>query len=527
MPTQQSTAVSGPSVHPRQHAERLRQKRRQVARACEACRVHRVRCDDNQPCSQCKSRGQRCSNRNIATTPTLAGAHDQIAQLRQKVQELELKLAQERSKTSVSPSQPPSTPLCSSSSPYQDFHLGDLYPDHNREYKKQVWEGVQLRPTRALHDTWFGPSSLYFFIKRLSLSLSAFFRHPQSVDRMLLNSASSRNLLDGPTAPREEKSTASGVEATSDDAVAELSPIQEEYFLNFFWESYHTSLYAVLDETEFKKQYLSLWTSGKARKPSALVDIVLAMSIQYAISKLPQGLQEGNVESTDATIAGQWHYRRCQRLLTYEMESPTIGTLQCHLLCAIYLCGGSYHNMVDISCGLAVRTAYMLGLHLDPPPTMSVREREARRRLWWSVYVLDSKTGMKLGRPFLLHESHAMPHLPGDNLEIATLSGSTFAPIGDNVTWLSFNLHHAKLFKVVRAAHTAFYDRDINLHDDQMIWDDAQALEASAQLLLPHTKFLQAWIDEVPDALKTKRQNKGCPLSTDGSALEIEQFAPL
>ena len=36
-------------------------KRIQVSRACDWCRVHRVKCDSEQPCHNCRSRGAQCS----------------------------------------------------------------------------------------------------------------------------------------------------------------------------------------------------------------------------------------------------------------------------------------------------------------------------------------------------------------------------------------------------------------------------------------------------------------------------------
>ncbi|KAH8422160.1 Transcription factor [Colletotrichum scovillei] len=65
-----------------------------------------------------------------------------------------------------------------------------------------------------------------------------------------------------------------------------LNPIQEEYFVNLFWQSYHTSLYAIIDEAEFKKEYQALYLdvpSGYTRKPSALVDIVVAMCMHHDV----------------------------------------------------------------------------------------------------------------------------------------------------------------------------------------------------------------------------------------------------
>ncbi|KAE9366572.1 hypothetical protein N431DRAFT_384435 [Stipitochalara longipes BDJ] len=529
--TVQPTGGSNASEFPeRQLPPLLRQKRSQVARACDGCRAHRTRCDNNRPCSNCKEKGRHCSNSGAAKVTTLSQAYDEIEHLKQKVQELEVKLKREQERTVSSDQHIHHLPTPPSLSPPQFSQAENISPRHG-ERKKKSWDGIQLRPARSPHETWFGPSSLYYFIKRLSICLSSSLQETHLADHMLLDSESSGKLLDGPTTTHEENMIHAGMPSPSiqDPSIAPyLTPTQEEYFISLFWQSYHTSQYAVLDEAEFKEHHQSLWMGAdNIRKSSALVDIVLAMCMQYGISTLPASQQKAIAENDDATIAGRWHYRRCQALLTHEMESPTVSTLQCHLLSALYLCGGSFHNMVDSSCALAVRTAYILGLHLDPPKTMSLKEQEKRRRLWWAVYVLDSKISMKLGRPFLLHDSHSMPRLPGDNFETAMLSGSTFAPLGDSATWLSFNLHNIKLFITVRAAYTAFYDGDLELRDGQTIWNNPPALERSAELMRSHTKHIEEWVNGVPSALKTQRHNNGQSLSTDGSALDIEQFAPL
>lgn len=93
--------------------------------------------------------------------------------------------------------------------------------------------------------------------------------------------------------------------------------------------------------------------------------------MQYGIAFIPRvGINvnaKADVVANDATIAGRWFYRRCQKLLTAESESPSITTLQCHILSVIYLCNASFQNMAHSTLALAVRTAQILGLHLEPP----------------------------------------------------------------------------------------------------------------------------------------------------------------
>ncbi|TVY68103.1 Transcription factor asqA [Fusarium oxysporum f. sp. cubense] len=491
----------------------IRRKRKQVGRACDGCRLQRIKCDNSVPCLNCRTRGRECSNNNAPTVTTLPQAQDEIDKLRRRVKELEAQLLQARnSETPTSQQQEPTPP---GGSPAL------TRPATLESSKTKFWDGVYLRPARSPHSAWFGPSSLYFFIHRLSTFLSA------QADHMLIHLASNLEQLGQPTVTQDSSRLLAPLTRVNEEGFY-LTPVQEGYFINLYWETYHTCIYAVVDEASFKAHYQSLYVdvpAGSPRKPSALVDIILAMCMQYHTSALPCGQQGNILEDNDATMAGRWYYRRAQTLLACEVESPSISTLQCHLLCALYVCGGSFHNMADTTISLAIRTAYMLGLHLDPPPTMPRHEREFRRRLWWSVFEADSKVGMKVGRPFLIRDSYVMPDLPSDTLEVAIESGSAFPPIGDNATWLSLNLQRTKLYQTARALNQAFYGHELRVAEGHSVYDDPNTMEDLANTWSPKTIALTEWTKQIPRALKTSRKY-GSPYSLDDSILGIEQFAP-
>ncbi|KAL4779262.1 putative Zn(II)2Cys6 transcription factor [Aspergillus varians] len=502
-----------PQLPPRQ------KKRAQVARACGSCRVRRIKCDNNIPCSNCLVNGTDCSKSKGSASLglTLSQAHQEIASLRQKVSELETELQSRPKKKSVSSIPVQLTPTSTSSlSPGSDGRTKEDTPS-------RYWGGVHFCPARSPNSLWLGPSSLYAYIQRLSAFMSPRLHQEHIPHQMCPISASDNKLLDRPVAGSDLFPST----GTPSNGVY-LSPLQEDFFLNYFWQMYHVSLCPILDEAQFKQHYQSLLDhGGKERRPSALVDIVVATCMQYHISTLPVSAQgSGLVEGKDALVAGRWHFWRGQTLLSYELESPSISTLQCHLLCAFYLCGGSFHNMMDTAVGTAVRTAYILGLHENPPPGMPEPEREMRRRLWWSVYLMDTRAGMKLGRPFMLNTSHTMPDLPSDSLEAAAMSGSSFVPVDENTTWLSFSLYQTMLYQVARAAYTAFFNTDFQLQQDNTIWDDPRALQTGAEILAQHIQPLVNWRDSIPEALRLKRQDNGRPFSTDGTQLAMEEFAP-
>ncbi len=256
--------------------------------------------------------------------------------------------------------------------------------------------------------------------------------------------------------------------------------------------------------------------------------------MQYGMASKP-GLGHGGSsasaegDSRDPVIAGRWYFQRCQALLASQLESPSLTTLQCQILSAAYLCTGCFPNMADSACALAVRTAYMLGLHIEPSLEMPKRQREIRKRLWWALYIQDSKFSMKLGRPFLLNPPNATCSLPGDDREEALSSGSFFTPIGDGVTWLTFNVENIKLFQSFRAAYNAFYRGPgaVSIFIDQAGKDASNSIEAQAKFMAPYIDRIEDWVKGVPETLTTKRSSNGIRFSTDGSSFEIEEFASL
>ncbi|OTB20786.1 hypothetical protein K445DRAFT_313261 [Daldinia sp. EC12] len=541
-PTPRSSESGPNSASPNgSQPPRPRQKRSQVARACDYCRVHRIKCDNNHPCLNCQTRGGQCSNDRTNGVRTLPHAFREIERLKQRNQELQKELEEERSRNrnqAVTPARPsssqlPTPPNISSISNSSITSPPSSSPSEALS-SKRYWEGIYTNTARSASKTWYGPSSLLYFISRLHDFLASSLQQHLPESSLHPNSAS--RILDGPTSPPDKQSDAPDRLPADDSIKAKeyLTATQEEYFLDLYWQSHHTSL-LVLDEDDFRRHYKSLWIgSRKKRKPSALVDIVLALCMQYGMARgrgnNNSALGNANVDTDDATLAGRWHYCRCQNLLACEMESPTISTLQCNILSVVWLCCASFQNMADSTLAITARTAQMLGLHLPPPQGMPQREREMRKRLWWSIYVAESKTSMKLGRPFMLHVSHVTCGLPADDHEAAAQSGSGFAPLDDDVTWLSWNLYNTKLVLAARDVYTAFYDKypDFVENDgNQAIYDAPEAMEMYADFLITRMRALEQWAKDVPNALKTQRKNNGIPFSTDLSPVEIEQFAPL
>lgn len=68
--------------------------------------------------------------------------------------------------------------------------------------------------------------------------------------------------------------------------------------------------------------------------------------------------------------------------------------------------------------GLATRMALSLGLHRELPEwSISLLQREMRRRVWWGLYMFDSGASTTFGRPILLPGEEAMDVRPVLNID--------------------------------------------------------------------------------------------------------------
>ena len=149
-------------------------------RACDWCRKQRIKCDNHQPCFNCKSRGGACSNEAISTD-TQPHAYREIDRLRNQVRDLERQLQQERG--SAGPGAGRHLP----SPPDPD----DASPDaaatvEGRSRHQRCWRGILIRTARSPHETWCGPSSLYYyFLGRMTTFINSAMLRTDTVDRML------------------------------------------------------------------------------------------------------------------------------------------------------------------------------------------------------------------------------------------------------------------------------------------------------------------------------------------------------
>lgn len=320
--------------------------------------------------------------------------------------------------------------------------------------------------------------------------------------------------------------------------VEDLSREQEEHFLVLLWQAYHC-IYPIIPEEEFQTHYNSLWVAindQTPRQPSALVDSMLAVSMQFGSSFLvddDDDMAGGGAESRAShfTTAAHTFYCRSQCALMDALEHPSIPSLQSHIYCIIYLYNIANLDSAHALLGLAIRIAQMLRLHIRPLGPVAQVTQELYSRIWWTLYQLDSQISMMLGRPPLISLDEVGCAIPSDKDDAVGISATVLvAPPEEEITWLSFHVQYIRLTAAARGVHAAFSARCVEVlqkKEFQDIHEDPPTLESLGSFMGSEVRAMFDWVQNVPRSLKNQRKGSGEPFSTDRTPLNLNPASPL
>ncbi|XEV06036.1 hypothetical protein FSHL1_011323 [Fusarium sambucinum] len=445
-----------------------RAKRAQVSRACDWCRLTRVKCDSTRPCRNCKQAKRECVNSGRDDFKSVAAATKEVQRLRTQVQELENKLL----------------------SPSISSGRGDT------GYRRsQRWKGVRINGVQ------YGSSSLVYFSHRLSAFIETDLE---------------------PKTPSKSHQSPPSTPSNCD----RLQREQQDALLDLYWQGYH-AIYPVLEEAAFRQHYDSLW-HGNMRQACPLVDIVIALCIQFGSS------YTANDTLVMPDQPGYDFYLQAQQSLNSSLEAPTFILVQCYFLSAIYLLAFKQTNSAYMMMRSAVSAAESLGLQFDDNDSgtqvnTDIRSTSVGPRLWRCLVTLDTQISLDLGRPFAVADIQPQDQAEPESDEVAQLAGPNFDFSGSFINWLRFVHERQSLFRIAREIHTelvAVVEGSLEEIQQTDFYQHPASREKCAKYLSEQLKRLKAWVEELPESLKTPRV-QGVPFSVDRSKLNLSQTDPL
>ena len=457
----------------------------------------------------------------------------EIERLGARVKELEEQVKQYETREALASLPTPPLPIAepAEASSHDSPWVTNEVPEETPGTRK-YWEGLRIKDPGTNNTFYYGASSTLYFTARITGYLKQELRGLYDESRLQPSKASISFASPLSTLRKVDRCEFEYGEHT--EVLAEDLPrIQEETFLNLFWQSYHC-LYPIISETGFREHYETLWANlppnrASTRRASPLVDIMLAICMQYGATffnlRKETAAYKVDVDDDDASIAGRGFYARCQKLLSYDLERPSITTLQCYIFSVIYAWNASFLNTADNTLAIAIRTAHMLGLDHEPPTSLPPGDRAIHRRLWWVLYLLNSQLAIALGRPFLMHMPAINCEVLRDDEEQAVMASSSLTSEHTKINWLAYYMQSVKLMLAVRAVHAAFGEKTsslIHTNDAKDMHEDPKLMESLANFLKKATRKIQDWVDKVPAELTNARKRSGEPFSTHRSEINID-----
>ncbi|CAL5869176.1 uncharacterized protein PFLUO_LOCUS3404 [Penicillium psychrofluorescens] len=383
-------------------------------RACTSCRHRKIKCDGEKPCEACRwyKKSDQChysdprpSRRHVEKLSTTLDeyrsvlgrlfpnlAPESLVNLpREKLLELTSGTASQVSGMNLPHPASPAT------SPSVEAHVSPLSNEDDN------LESLQSMP-EELPDSRHA-SSADLLVEGVSddvnaLSLSA--RQPSSYLGVSSIQAALKVIvwLDPGAAAYFARTPANGPEYTTSEPSGwqhqpvtppqALIPPTEIQMLDAYF-LYFQAFAPLIDEQSFRETYLT----GRRRDDYwlALLNIVLALGSIAAT---------GHDDRTHRT-----YFLRCKG----HLSLTSLGDSHLETIQALGLIGGWYCHYISQPhlawslMGAALRMASSLGMHKEftdtrqQPSPARIASMDLKRRIWWSLFCMDTWGGMTLGRP--------------------------------------------------------------------------------------------------------------------------------
>ncbi|KAF7560098.1 hypothetical protein G7046_g4051 [Stylonectria norvegica] len=220
---------------------------------------------------------------------------------------------------------------------------------------------------------------------------------------------------------------------------------QTDMYLEAYFTTIHVA-YPFIPKSSFLRKYHSLPSSRSAvhLDSSWLAQLYAVLAIgAYYSSFVGQSNQ-----SPSTKLLHQRYFQRSVYLSELGKLQRSVGNVSTLLTQCFYLLAVSKTDGCWITLGTAIRLAQSVGLHTN---IENEKDAETRRRVWYSLYVLDRLLSLQLGRPPAICDQYCYTYLPSrtDDLQHDWDSGDLATIPDDEPSVGDYFLHVIELSSIV------------------------------------------------------------------------------
>ncbi|PWY78194.1 hypothetical protein BO70DRAFT_294181 [Aspergillus heteromorphus CBS 117.55] len=232
---------------------------------------------------------------------------------------------------------------------------------------------------------------------------------------------------------------------------------------------------------------------------TAIILMIFAVSTLYEEQR-PSRQVDGWCQSHPSE---QW-YAASKYMTSLESGPPRLESVQARLGQCLYLLATSRANECWYSFGTALQLVTAMGLHRKCPGKRlkggnTYLDRELRKRILWSAYMLDRYLSIMFGRPRLLHDEDIDQHLPEEVNDEDMLQDDPARRSGSADCMMIASILHFKLGRILGDISRQLYTVNPSSR--------SPALETAARL----TSELEQWKATAPALFNSVRATSLIP----------------
>ncbi|OJJ42358.1 hypothetical protein ASPZODRAFT_137296, partial [Penicilliopsis zonata CBS 506.65] len=362
-------------------------RRRKTRLACISCRIRKTGCDGGRPaCGTCVVRGRPDQCVYQADARPRVPAASQPESVTRFVYTAHMR-------RSPSPSRTKS--LGNPTPPYTESLVDPDLVHLNRSSSVAVSNGnssTTHAPSFDDEGAIFGPSSNHAFIRRVAAAASVASEDDIRQQSNALFGAEEQFINDSVGFPVVDES---GFSYDYESVTLPPRPLSD-VLVRAYWRHVHPLL-PILHQPSVSQTYMDLWQPSafdpKLRRKRIYFHAVLNMMFALGCQRY-DGIPPEQRKQDAATF-----YKRSLRLASVEtLDVYSLVTVQLLLLRTLYLQYAPHSVRCWTTCGVAIRAAQGLALHLDRREENQI-QRETRRKLWYGALILERFAATSSGWP--------------------------------------------------------------------------------------------------------------------------------
>ncbi|GLA17943.1 hypothetical protein AnigIFM62618_005096 [Aspergillus niger] len=400
---------------PRTTSASSQSQRRRSARACEPCRQRKIKCDGSKPvCRQCIDHNVSCffvDVKRVRDQKQLGLLGKKVEQYERLLQELEKEVDENAARrirkvlrgTDISSPTDDGGDSDSSISSIGSLEALDLVEEDLNRSEKTVATG------------FFGKNSEVAWMQKLEDEAKSRNRKKEDSTDMEDGVAGGHTMAP----PQKQETAMAAMSYYLDDIGIPLMDSVDPYalppkdlanrFFTAFMDSVHPS-FNVVRKTAFVSQYRQFF-SQPAQPPQrwlAILNMIFAIGCRYTQAT------SGRPDSGDYNDLV--YLNRARKLTLSEnviFEHADLQQIQVEFLVALYFVSKCQINRAFKFSSMAFRSAVSLGINLRfVDDRTQYPAKEARIRLWWSIFLLEHLLTAITGRVSCVGESLSATPLP-------------------------------------------------------------------------------------------------------------------